>query len=399
MSRILETRKKRAELWDRTKAFLDERRGEDGTLSAEDTATYERMEAEVVALGKEVDRLERAEALDREMIRPVSKPLAGKPDAQQEDKPGRASSSYNTAFWRYVRSRAVPYEVRDALEEGVDSEGGYLVPEEFEHTLVQALEEENVFRRLAHVIRTSSGDRKIPVVTSKGTASWVDEEGAIPESDDAFGQTSISAYKLATLVKISEELLGDAAFDMSAYIAKEIARRLGAAEEAAFFGGDGSGKPTGIFAAVGGASAGITAASATAITSDELFDLFYSLRAPYRKKATWVLNDSTVKLIRKLKDSTNNYIWQPSLTAGQPDTLLNRPIVASSYVPEATAGNKALAFGDFGYYWIADRQARSFKRLNELYATTGQVGFLATQRVDGKLILPEAVKVLAMKSA
>ena len=126
-------------------------------------------------------------------------------------------------------------------------------------------------------------------------------------------------------------------------------------------------------------------------------DLFYSLRSPYRKKAVWMLNDSTVKALRKLKDGNGNYIWQPSVQAGVPDMILNRPYFTSSFVPEIAAGQKIMAFGDFSYYWIADRQGRSFKRLNELFATTGQVGFLASQRVDGKLILPEAVKTMKLK--
>ena len=113
----------------------------------------------------------------------------------------------------------------------------------------------------------------------------------------------------------------------------------------------------------------------------------------------WVLNDSTVKALRKLKDNTGNYIWSPSVQAGVPDTILNRPYKTSSYVPEIKSGNKCMAFGDFSYYWVADRQGRSFKRLNELFAMTGQVGFLASQRLDGKLILPEAIKTLTIKKA
>lgn len=188
-------------------------------------------------------------------------------------------------------------------------------------------------------------------------------------------------------------------FDLESYISKEFARRIGSKEEDAFFNGDGTGKPLGIFAATGGAEVGVTTANATAITADELIDLYYSLKAPYRKNAVWVLNDSTVKAIRKLKDNNGNYLWQPAITAGTPDTILGRPVLTSSYVPEIKAGAKTVAFGDFKYYWIADRAGRNFKKLTELYAATGQVGFVATQRVDGKLILPEAIKVLVQKKS
>lgn len=402
MSKILELREKRAKAWDAAKQFLDAKRGADGMLSEEDTATYDKMEQDVMNLGKEIERLERQAAIDAELSKATSTPLTGKPGAKmgkdETEKTGRASDEYKGSFWNAMRVKAPMPSVLNALQEGTDSEGGYLVLDEFERTLVEALEEENVFRTLAHVIKTSSGDRKIPVVASKGTASWVDEEGAYTESDDAFSQVSIGAYKLGTMIKVSEELLADSVFDLEAYISKEFARRIGAREEESFFNGDGKGKPLGILAAKDGAEVGVTAASATAITADEVIDLFYSLKAPYRKNAVWVLNDATVKQIRKLKDSTGQYLWQPSLVAGTPDTILGRPVKTSAFMPTAAAGAKTIAFGDFKYYWIADRQGRTFKKLSELYAANGQVGFMGTQRVDGKLILPEAIKVLQMKA-
>ena len=401
---ILELREKRAKAWEAAKAFLDSHRKENGVLSAEDDAAYTKMEQEITDLGKEIARLERQEALDAELNRPVNKPLTGKPggrtDADDtEDKTGRASDDYRKNFWNAMRSKVPMPNVTNALQIGTDSEGGYLVPDEYERTLVEALEEENIFRQMAKVIKTSSGDRKIPVVASKGTASWIDEEGAYPESDDSFGQVSIGAYKLGTMIKVSEELLNDSVFDLQSYISREFARRIGAKEEEAFFTGDGKGKPLGVLAATGGAETGVTAASATAVTADELMDLYYSLKSPYRKKSVWVLNDSTIKAIRKLKDNNGQYLWQPSLAAGTPDMILGRPIKTSAYMPAIAAGAKTIAFGDFSYYWIADRQGRSFKRLNELFAATGQVGFLASQRVDGKMILAEAVKVLVQKAA
>ena len=402
MSKILELREKRAKAWDAAKQFLDAKRGADGMLSEEDTATYDKMEQDVMNLGKEIERLERQAAIDAELSKATSTPLTGKPGAKmgkdETEKTGRASDEYKGSFWNAMRVKAPMPSVLNALQEGTDSEGGYLVPDEFERTLVEALEEENVFRTLAHVIKTSSGDRKIPVVASKGTASWVDEEGAYTESDDAFSQVSIGAYKLGTMIKVSEELLADSVFDLEAYISKEFARRIGAREEESFFNGDGKGKPLGILAAKDGAEVGVTAASATAITADEVIDLFYSLKAPYRKNAVWVLHDATVKQIRKLKDSTGQYLWQPSLVAGTPDTILGRPVKTSAFMPTAAAGAKTIAFGDFKYYWIADRQGRTFKKLSELYAANGQVGFMGTQRVDGQLILPEAIKVLQQKT-
>ena len=395
---INELRIKRAKAWEATKAFLDSHRNSDGVLSAEDDATYTRMEQEVTDLGKEIARLERQEAVDREMNAPTSQPLTQKPgNTKTEEKTGRATDAYKAAFWNATRARdGITYEVRNALQVGADSEGGYLCPDTFADELVKGLTAQTVVRSLAKVINTSSGQHKIPVVASRGTASWIEEEGPIPEGDDIFGQQHIGAHKVGTLIKVSEELLHDSAFDLEQYFIDEFARRIGNKEEDAFLNGDGAGKPTGI---LNDAEVGVTAASATAITADELVDLFYSLDAPYRTNAVWLVNDSTMRAIRKLKDANGQYLWQKALHEGDHETLLGKPIFHSPFAPELGAGKKAVAFGDFSFYWIGDRTGITFRRLNERYADTGQVGFLATKRVDGKLILPEAVKVLQMKSA
>jgi phage major capsid protein, HK97 family len=204
----------------------------------------------------------------------------------------------------------------------------------------------------------------------------------------------IDAHKVGTIIKVSEELLYDSAFDLENYFREEFARRIGDCEEDAFLNGNGTKKPTGLLNATGGAQVGVTAASATAITADELIDLFYSVKSPYRKNAIWVLNDATVRAIRKLKDGNGQYLWQPALREGEFDTILGKKIYTSPFMPTAAAGAKTILFGDLSYYWIGDRQGVTFKRLNERFADYGQVGFLASKRVDGKLVLPEAVKVL-----
>lgn len=401
MATILELREKRAKAWDATKAFLETHRTEKATLTAEDDAVYTRMEQDITDLGKEINRLERQEALDAELKLPVNKPITERPDAGKTDtKVGRATDAYRSAFWAQTRAKdglTLP-EVRNALQIGVDSEGGYLCPDEFERTLIQALKADNIVREHAHVFTTASGSHKIPVVTSKGTASWVDEEGAIPESDDVFGQQLIGAHKIATLIKVSEELLNDSAFDLERYFTSEFARRIGDKEEDAFLNGNGTGKPTGILSSTAGASVGVAAASSTAITADEIISLYYSLGAPYRKSAIWVLSDATIAAVRKLKDGNGQYLWQPALHESQLDTLLGKQIFTSPYMPTMEAGNKTVMFGDLNFYWIGDRQGITFRRLNERYAETGQVGFLASKRVDGKLILPEAIKVLQQKA-
>lgn len=400
MSKILELRQKRSDVWDKAKAFLDERSGENGLMSGEDTAIYERMEQEVVDLGHAIEREERAAEIERELNAPVRPALTSRPLCAPETRQGVASDAYKNAFWAHMRNldRRSP-EVRDALQVGTLSEGGYTVPDEFEHQLIQGLEEENIMRGLVHKITTSSGDRKIPLVTSKGAASWIEEEAAIPESDDAFCQITLGAHKVASMIRISEELLHDSAFDLAGYITNEFARRVGAAEEEAILTGNGTHKPTGLLHDSLGAELGVTAASATVLTADDLIDLQHSVKSGYRRKARWVMNDAIVKLLRKLKDANGQYLWSPGLLAGQPDTLLNQQVLVSNYMPLPAAGKKVILYGDFSYYWLADREGRSIQRLNELFAQKDQVGFKVTQRVDGRLILREAVKCLQMKTA
>ena len=398
MNQILTLREKRANLWNETKAFLDSHRGEDGMVSAEDNATYEKMEADVVALGKEIERLERQAAIDRELDQPTASPLVSRPAAATpERKQGRASDEYKKAFWNQMRGR-VSQEVYNALQVGTLSEGGYTVPDEFDRQLIEGLEDENIMRGLVHIIRTGSGQHKIPIVASHGTGSWVEEEGTIPESDDAFSQISLSAHKFATMIRISRELLNDSAFDLAAYIAHEFVRRAGAAEEAAILTGDGSHKPIGLLHDTLGAQTGVTAASATTITADELIDLQHSLKSGYRRKACWIMNDATISAIRKLKDGLGQFIWQPGIKEGAPDMLFNQKVLMSNYMPLIGSGNKVILYGDYSYYWLAEREGRTLERLNELYAVTDQVGFKMTERLDGRLILPEAVKCLKMKT-
>jgi len=400
MTQIMDLMERRAKAWDAAKKFLDAHSDNGGNVSKEDAATYEKMEKEVTDLTHDIERLQRQEQIEQMMRQPTSFPLTGKPGAgdSPDEKTGTASNAYKAAFWDSIRKRNW-YDVKNVLEVGTDANGGYLVPDEYEKQLVQALNDENFFRSLAHVIQTQSGTHTIPVVASHGTAAWMDENGLYPESDDTFDQITLDAYKLGTAIKVSEELMNDSVFDLESYISTEFARRIGAAEEEAFLTGNGKKKPEGVFTKVKADKDAATEIANTNISFDAIMDVFHSLRSVYRNRATWILNDSTVKALRKIKDNNGNYIWQPAVVSGQPDMILNRPYKTSIYAPELAAGNVPLLFGDFSYYWIAERQGRSFKRLSELYAANGQIGFLASERVDGRLILPEAVRGLSIKAS
>ena len=392
---VNELRENRAKAWEKAKNFLDSHRDENGMLSAEDVAAYEKMEAQIIGMGEEIKRTERSFALDAELSRPVGSPLTNLPGSTGNMKTGRASNEYKEAMLSALRSNF--RHISNVLVEGTDSAGGYLVPTEYDERLIEKLEQENILRRLGTVIQTS-GERKINVAATKPTASWVEEGGELVFSDPTFSQVILDSYKLVVATKASEELLADNQYDLEGFLIRSFGQALANAEEDAFINGNGSSKPTGILDATGGGQVAVTAASSTAITADEIIELVYSLKRNYREHAAFIMADSTLAKVRKLKDGSGTYLWQSSMVETEPNRLLGFPVYTSAYMPAIAAGNSVIAFGDFSYYNIGDRGTRSFAALHELYAGVGQVAFVAKERVDGKLILPEAVQILKMKS-
>ena len=395
---IIELRAKRARTWETAKAFLESRRNKDGILSAEDDAVYSRMEQEISDLGREIARLERQEALDAELSKPVNSPITSRPFSGGEEKPaaGRASDAYKKAMLTALRTNF--RQITNVLQEGVDANGGFLVPEEYDSRLIDILDEENVMRKLGTEI-TTSGEHKINIAATKPAAAWIEEGGALSFGDATFDQIILDAHKLHVAIKVTEELLYDNAFNLESYILTQFGKALSNAEEDAFINGTGTGQPLGILAATGGADVGVTSKSATAIAADELIDLVYALKRSYRKNAVFLCHDQTLAAVRKLKDTTGQYLWQPSMKENEPDRILGYKVFTSPYFPAIAAGQPAVAFGDFSYYNIGDRGTRSFAELKELFAGNGMVGFVAKERVDGKLVLSEAVKLLVMKTS
>ena len=382
---INELRTKRASLWEETKKFLAEHTDKDGKMAAADAEAYEKMESDIAEMGKTIDRLEKQAEMDKKLAMPTSKPLVGAPG--KPEKKGTASDEYRKAMFTAIRTKF--RDVSNVLQEGIDEAGGYLVPDEYDRRLIDVLDEENVLRGLATTIRTS-GERKINIAATKPAALWVEEGGALTFGDATFDQKLLDAHKLHVAIKITEELLADNAFQLEDYIIAQFGKAIANAEEDAFLNGDGEGKPTGLFA---DAQVGVTI-DTVEIEADDVIDLIYKLNRPYRKKASFITNDSTLAVLRKLKDENGNYLWQPSLQNGEPDRILGYAIRTSQFAPKLAAGKAALAFGDFSYYNIGDRGQRTLQVLKELFAGNGMVGYVMKERVDGLLVLPEAVQVL-----
>lgn len=389
MSRILDLMEKRKEAWEGAKAFVESKKDKDGILSAEDAQTYDEMEAKVKAYSAEIGRLQEMEEMDKELSKPMTNAIVTRPMKMDEkpEKKGRARDEYKLAMLNALRSNFK--RVEDILQEGVDADGGYLVPEEYDSRLIETLKEENIMRSLATTISTS-GQHKINVAASDPAAAWIDEGGALNFGDSKFAQVLLDAHKLHVAIKVTEELLYDSAFNLESYILSSFGQALANAEEDAFLNGDGTGKPTGIFHKTNG---GTFLKDIPAIKSDDMIDLIHALKRPYRKNASFIMNDKTVSSIRKLKDNNGAYIWQPSYQQNEPDRILGYPVYTSAFAPE-----NAIAFGDYRYYNIGDRGTRSFKELTELFAGNGMIGFVAKERVDGKLVLKEAVQILPIKA-
>jgi HK97 family phage major capsid protein len=383
---------KRAKAWEAAKSFLDAHRGENGILSAADGETYDRMEKEITDLTKEIDRLNRQAAIEAQLNQPTSSPLSSQPNGTgvNREKQGRASDQYAKDMLTAMRTNF--HQVSDILQEGVDADGGYLVPEEWDSRLIDVLNEENIMRGLATHI-TTSGEHKINIAGAKPTAAWIEEGGALQFTDAKFGQKILDAHKLHVAVKVTEELLYDSMFDLASYITTQFGIAIANAEEDAFLNGDGKGKPTGIFDATNGGTVAKTL-SGTKLGTDDVLDLVYALKRPYRKKASFIMNDQTLAALRKLKDNNGSYIWQPSYQAGEPDRLLGYSVHTSAFAPELAADKPVMAFGDFSYYNIGDRGTRSMQELRELFAGNGMIGYVAKERVDGLLVLPEAVQIM-----
>ena len=397
---INELREKRNQAWNAAKAFVETKRDKDGLLSDEDSATYAQMEKKVQDYGTEIERMEAMAAMEAQLSKPTSapiteKPLNGKTTEDKQPKSFRATDAYRSGMLNALRTNF--RQISNVLQEGIDANGGYLVPDEYDSRLIQVLNEENVMRSLGTAI-TTSGEHKINIAATKPAASWIEEGGALTFGDATFDQILLDAHKLHVAIKVTEELLYDNAFDLEGYILDQFSKALGNAEEDAFLNGDGVGKPLGIFATTGGGQIGVTTAGQT-IVADEIINLVYALKRPYRKNAVFITNDQTLSIVRKLKDDTAAYIWQPSYQAGEPDRLLGYPVYTSPYVPTLAAEKPVIAFGDFSYYNIGDRGTRSFAELKELFAGNGMVGFVAKERVDGKLVLPEAVQIMKVAKA
>ncbi len=295
----------------------------------------------------------------------------------------RKAKEYSKDYSGYLRNA----EITDALKVGKDSEGGYLVPDEMEDSLVEALEESSVIRSLSNVVSTK-GPHMVDTFVKGPTGYWVDEGGPITFSDAEFYQVVLDAHKVGVMIGVTEELLEDSGFDVEKHIVKKMGQAVGELEEEAFVNGNGTNKPRGFLldAEVG--------TEANELSGDALVMLQSSVRGKFGKNAVWVMSEEAERELRKIKSYGGRPLWQPDMTKGAPDRIFGKPVYVCKSMPKVLPGNCPIAYGDFSYYWIGERGKRSIKRLGERYADRGLVAYRYFHRVDGKLIIPEAIKTL-----
>lgn len=400
------------------KALSDKAAGESRDLTTEEYVEYNRMDADLRSKGSEIERLEREEGIAPGLTREAAQPSVDAERVGAESNHGElrkrvlggdkaalrdyiATGEYRDAFEAVVRKRgdvrSVSSEHRAALNVTTNAEGGFLVPDEFYRQIVKKATEVSNVRPYATVVTTGDhGDLLIPKEDGDLTVTWLAEAAAYTQSEPTFAQSILGAFKAGLIAKASDEMLSDPFFDILGYLSGRIGRSFGKETNAKYVNGT-SGSTTTPEGFINKATTGKTGATGQTltVTGDDIIDLYHSVIDPYRSNGRWYMRDASVKVVRKLKDADNQYLWQPGLQAGQPDVILGRPLVVTPDVPAMAANAKSIAFGDLSGYWIRDVQNLNIKILNELYAANGQVGVRADLRTDGDLIDTDSVKVYA----
>lgn len=300
--------------------------------------------------------------------------------------PMNKRTEYDHNFWNHIKGSDTARIELYAHEEA--DPGMYQLPAATETEYDKAVTEKSIMRRLATVVSVFRGTGYILAADSDDTAEFVPEGQSIGITDvmDDFNQLQVLTYKLAVILKMPSEFVSDAAFNLKGYMVKRLAKSYAAAEDNAFINGSGEHEPEGVLR---GAETGCEASE---LTFDGIISLFYSVKPEYRENATWLMNDETAQILRTLKDDNGNYLWNQAN-----DTILGRPVSFSRFMPAAEAGSKPVALGDFSYYWIIRRAPLVVRMLRELFALNGQNGYLTYELIDGRLVRPEAVKVIKIK--
>jgi len=307
----------------------------------------------------------------------------------------KAQSDAFNRFLRYGQAALGEAEVR-VLTEGAEAAGGFLVPEDFRAELIKRIPGLTVIRQRATVGQTSRDVVTVPTVTggddmftSGVRITWIEETPSDDKglTDPAFGQERIPINKMMAKTRVSKDLLLDSAVDVTSLITMLYAEAVAMAEDQAFLTGNGVERPAGILdsgSGIGNTDAVFVALDTTDV-ADPIIDAFYAVAQQYRGNGIWIMRSVVEAKIRKVKDTQNQYIWQPGLSAGAPGTILGRPVFSSEFMPADAQNNVVMLFGDMRGYWIFDRLDMEIQRLDERYAEQSQIGYVLTRRLGGQV--------------
>ena len=382
--------------------FLDEHTAADGTLSAKDAAEYERMERQIQNVKDNIDRHERlqrsasyggGQSTRPILVQPGANPFSGDYSIRQSG--GIIGDEYHRNFIQAFRENFK--DARNYLREGELSDGGWLCPTSFNDEIVTKLQEENVLRQISKVITTESTHR-VPFVATQPSANWVGEGDEIEISSASFSTVTLEAHKLATCLLVTSELIQDSFYDLENFLTDELGRAFARAEEESFLNGDGTNnQPLGLLPTLAQSASSILQTTGAEISADDLITLTYSVDRPYRRSAKFLMSDSTLAHVRRIKDADQRYIWEPNYAGEEPPKILGYPVYTSNYLPPATSGNTCVLFGDFSFVTIAERGSRQVRPLREKFALSDKVAFLAIERVDCALTDRHALSGLKIR--
>lgn len=293
---------------------------------------------------------------------------------------------YDNNFWAMMRGEDVQSE---AINIGRESSSGlYCLPTTSENKCVGMINAQSIFRNHATLFSCFKGSSRIITADSNDIGMFISEDDEFPIDtlEDDFVSLAIERKKLGVLIKMSSEMVHDSPFDLENYLLKRLAKSIARGEDKAFITGNGTTEPYGLLHATEGAEVAHTTES---LTFDDLVKLFYSVKPEYRQNAVWLMNDDMAMKLRLMKDESSNWLWHEG-----PDTLFGHPVIITEHMPDAEAGSKPVVFGDLSYYWIVKYSPLSMVRLMERFALTDQMGVLAYEFINGRLVRKDAVKVI-----
>lgn len=313
-------------------------------------------------------------------------------------------SEYRKAFCSYLRKgmdAGLEHLQTKALSVGSDPDGGYLVTPSMSSNIIKNIFETSPMRQVASIETISTDSLEMIDDHNDFTAGWTSETAAITETSTAqLGKHTISVFSLYAQPKATQKLIDDSAVDIENWLATKIADLFSRKENTAFISGDGIAQPRGILTYAAGSSWGqieqINSGTSAVVTADGLINVYYGLKDAYSRNATFMMNRTSVQAVRLLKEATTNqYLWQPGLASGAPDTLLGVPVVMASDMPTPAANSLSVAVGDFkSAYQIVDRQG--IQILRDPFTEKPFVKFYTTKRVGGDVVNYEAIKLLKL---